>query len=250
MFTSILADLVQDTKKIICQLDRRLIGIFSRCFPDVLFVESGNVEILKSVPVDMHIRLGSLGFTYRREISDFPGTPYLTPRPERVSEWQKRIATSNQKMKVGISWRGGSEKRNGKGRSLNLEQLAPLLDLDHFTFVSLQYGEVEAEVAQFNEHRAHKLICFPKAEIDDFEDFSSLIGALDCVVSVQNTTVHTCGALGKACFTMLPFRPEWRYGATGSTMPWYKSVKLFRQENQGQWSDVLGDVISEISKLN
>jgi len=151
------------------------------------------------------------------------------------------------KLRVGISWRGGSSTTNGADRSMALEQLTSLLDREDCTFISLQYGDVEAEVATFNEGRSRKLVCFEKKEIENFEDFAGLIGALDCVISVQNTTVHTCGALGKPCFAMLPFRPEWRYGASGDTMPWYKSVKLFRQIHDGQWSDVIEHIIERLN---
>lgn len=46
---------------------------------------------------------------------------------------------------------------------------------------------------------------------------------------------------------MLPFRPEWRYGATGDSMPWYRSVKLFRQINPGQWTDVIEKIKEDLS---
>ena len=247
MFMSMLPELLQDSGSVICQLDPRLLKLFSRCFPLVRFVPRGDVSILETVEVDSHIRMGSLGYTYRQDISLFPGTPYLIPDPERVVQWKERISLEPGKLRVGISWRGGSSTTNGADRSMALEQLTSLLDREDCNFISLQYGEVEAEVAAFNEGRSRKLVCFEKKEIDDFEDFAGLIGALDCVISVQNTTVHTCGALGKPCFAMLPFRPEWRYGASGDTMPWYKSVKLFRQIHDGQWSDVIEHIIERLN---
>ena len=247
MFMSMLPELLQDSGSVICQLDPRLLKLFSRCFPLVRFVPRGDVSILETVDVDSHIRMGSLGYTYRRDISSFPGTPYLIPDPERVAQWKERISLEPGKLRVGISWRGGSSTTNGADRSMALEQLTSLLDREDCTFISLQYGEVEVEVAAFNEGRSRKLFCFEKKEIEDFEDFAGLIGALDCVISVQNTTVHTCGALGKPCFAMLPFRPEWRYGASGDTMPWYKSVKLFRQIHDGQWSDVIEHISERLS---
>ena len=247
MFMSMLPELLQDSGSVICQLDPRLLKLFSRCFPLVRFVPRGDVSILETVDVDSHIRMGSLGYTYRRDISSFPGTPYLIPDPERVAQWKERISLEPGKLRVGISWRGGSSTTNGADRSMALEQLTSLLDREDCTFISLQYGEVEVEVAAFNEGRSRKLFCFEKKEIEDFEDFAGLIGALDCVISVQNTTVHTCGALGKPCFAMLPFRPEWRYGASGDTMPWYKSVKLFRQIHDGQWSDVIEHISERLN---
>ena len=249
MFMSILPELLHDAGSVICQLDPRLIKLFSRCFPEARYVPRGDISILETVSVDRFIRMGSLGYTYRQGIRDFTGTPYLAPDPVRVAAWQTRIPQEQGKRRIGLSWRGGSHNTNGADRSMALEQLIPLLDREDCNFVSLQYGEVEDEVAAFNANRSRKLLCFPKREIDDFDDFTSLIGALDAVVSVQNTTVHTCGALGKPCFTMLPFRPEWRYGASGDRIAWYTSVKLFRQMHDRQWSDVVESISRELASL-
>ena len=249
MFLSMLPDLSRDTDKIICQIDGRLIGIFSRSFPNITFIRTDDAHILERIRVDRFIRVGSLGYTYRRDKKAFPGVPYLMPDAGRIAQWRTRLPLDPTKKIIGVSWRGGTESTNGKDRSLTLEELAPVLDREDCTFVSLQYGEVEAEVAAFNTNRTRKLICFPKQEVNDFDNLASLISALDSVVSVQNTTVHTCGALGKPCFAMLPFRAQWRYGASGDSMPWYKSVKLIRQREPRDWNGVLQQMNSEISDV-
>jgi hypothetical protein len=41
---------------------------------------------------------------------------------------------------------------------------------------------------------------------------------------------------------MVPFGPDWRYGATGEQMIWYPSVRLLRQHRIGEWGEVLGAV--------
>ena len=246
MFMSMLPDILQDAASVICQLDPRLIKIFERCLPHARYVACYDHSILEAVKVDCHIRIASLGYTYRQDIRDFPGTPYLAANPFRVERWQSRLLSEPRKLNVGVSWRGGTRKTNSAERSLLLEQLAPLLDQEDYTFISLQHGDVDAEISAFNANRRKKLLCFPKAEIDDFEDLAGLIEALDCVVSVDNTNIHLCGALGKPCLTMLPFRAEWRYGISGDRMPWYQSVKLFRQKYLDDWSNVLQEVNSEL----
>jgi len=249
MFLSILPDMCKDAKQIICQLDHRLIRIFSRCFPDVTFVRTGDMRILERVKVDRFVRMGSLGYTYRRTVEDFPGTPYLTCDSQCVAEWQTRLPSEPRKMKIGISWRGGTEKTNREGRSLKLAQLAHLFDREDCIFVSLQHGEIESEVAEFNASRSNKLICFPKSNVTDFEDLAGLIGTLDCVVSVDNTNVQLAGALGKPCFTMLPFISQWRYGTAGSRMPWYGSAVLHRQTEDRRWEHVISRTVQELDEF-
>lgn len=249
MFLSMLPDLSEDADRIICQIDERLITIFSRCFPKVTFVPIGDVHILESIRADRFIRMGSLGYTYRRDMSAFAGTPYLEPDAARVAQWRARLPFDPKKKTIGVSWRGGTELTDGKDRSLTLAELAPLLDREDCHFISVQHGEVEAEVAAFNATRIRQLICFSKQEINDFEDLASLIAALDCVISVDNTNVHLGGALGKSCFAMLPFKAQWRYGATGASMPWYRSVKLIRQQEPRQWNEVIHGVNAAISDV-
>ena len=132
-------------------------------------------------------------------------------------------------------------------RSIALEQLAPLLTRKDCRFVSLQYGSVSEEIEKYIENASVKITYFPKDSIDDFDDLAGLIAALDIVVSVQNATVHLCGALGKTCLAMLPSKAEWRYGKYGSQMAWYSAIELFRQSVSGNWDDVLGAVNSRLS---
>ena len=46
---------------------------------------------------------------------------------------------------------------------------------------------------------------------------------------------------------MVPFGPDWRYGAAGERMIWYPSVRLLRQRRVGDWNEVLQEVSSSIS---
>lgn len=244
MFYSILPDLLRDAGHVICQADKRLLGLLRRCFPAITFVQSGDFAILKSTRIDRYIRLASLGFTYRQDRKDFPGTAYLRSDPALRSRWAARLSSDPTLINIGISWRGGTKNTNGNGRSIALEQLKPLIDRPDCRFVSLQYGEVESEIDELNASLTQKLTYFPKSETDDFENFSGLISALNCVISIDNTTVHLCGALGKRCLTLLPFRPQWRYGASGSKMPWYSSIELYRQASNGLWSELI-DTVSD-----
>jgi ADP-heptose:LPS heptosyltransferase len=73
-------------------------------------------------------------------------------------------------------------------------------------------------------------------------DTAALIDALDAVVSVDTSIAHLAGALGKPVDVMLPFAPDWRWGPTGSTTPWYSTARLFRQSTIGDWQTVIAEV--------
>jgi len=75
------------------------------------------------------------------------------------------------------------------------------------------------------------------------------VSSLDLVISVQTTLVHLCGAIGHPCWVMVPHTAEWRYGATGRFMPWYSSVKLYRQTGGEDWKETVAEVASELASI-
>jgi ADP-heptose:LPS heptosyltransferase len=196
--------------------------------------------------IEALLAMGSLGSAFRRDVGAFPGAPYLRPGAEVRQRWAERLGPKTRRLRIGISWRGGVAATRTHARSLSLQQLAPVLDLADCEFVNLQYGEVADEVAAFNAGRQNPIRVFPRAEIDDFEELAGLVANLDLVVSVQTTLVHLCGAIGQTCLTLVPHTPEWRYGAQGSTMPWYRSVRLFRQPQHGAWGPAIAEAAAAL----
>jgi len=105
--------------------------------------------------------------------------------------------------------------------------------------VSLQYGpNVAIEIDHFAAESGIAVHHWPEA-IDDYDETAALAVALDGIVSVCTAIVHLGGALGRPVWVMTPRVPEWRYGASGDRMPWYPSVRLFRQSTGGAWAPVV-----------
>ena len=150
-------------------------------------------------------------------------------------------------LRIGLSWRGGTPGTRASERSIPLRDLAACVAGPGRELVSLQYGDTRAEVEGVNAELGCSVRWFPREELDDFEAFAGLVQSLDVVVSVQNTTVHTAGAVGAPCLALLPRVPEWRYMAEGEAMPWYRSVRLLRQPERGDWAPVLAQVAGELA---
>jgi tetratricopeptide (TPR) repeat protein len=249
MFASMIPDLARIASSVVCVCDPRLVRLLGAAFGPAF----GNVTVTDpnggNVEADLALSLGSLAFAFRPTEADFPGTAYLRPRPEVSARWAERLGPRRARRRVGISWRGGTPGTRQKNRSLHLDQLALVLATPDCEFVNLQYGDVTREVAAANAGRAEPIRAFPAAEIDDFEDLAGLVASLDAVVSVQTSVVHMAGALGQTCLALLPHRAEWRYTGAGETMPWYGSVRLFRQAEAGAWEPVVAHAAAALAAL-
>ncbi|MDP2706716.1 MAG: glycosyltransferase, partial [Burkholderiales bacterium] len=185
------------------------------------------------------IAMGSLPQYLRRSLADFPRhRGYLKADPERVQVWHERLAALGPGLKVGISWQGGTHKTRRPMRSIPLAQWAPLLQSAGVQYVSLQYTECSGEIAAVEAATGVRIADWREVR-DDLEHTAALITALDLVISVCTAVIHLGGALGKPVWVLAPYSPEWRYGIAGDGMPWYPSVKMFRQLRYGEWQPVI-----------
>jgi tetratricopeptide (TPR) repeat protein len=254
MFASCLPELVRTASECVIECEPRLVGLFGRSFPEAIIYPAAPDRVVpdevEAREIDFEIPLGSLPLIFRPTRAHFPRhTGYLKPDSLRVARWRQRLAESGDGLKVGISWIGGVEKTRRPMRSIALERLLPVLGVPGVSFVSLQYtagavGEVQALSAAHGISIAHW-----QEAIDDFDETAALVDALDLVISVCTAIVHLGGAIGQRVWVMTPHSPEWRYGISGASMPWYPSVKLVRQPVAGDWDAVISAVSSDLREL-
>jgi tetratricopeptide (TPR) repeat protein len=142
---------------------------------------------------------------------------------------------------VGLVWSGSTEHKNDHNRSLPLAELLHHLS-DTFEYVSLQKEVRQSDQAAL---AASKLLHFGN-ELKDFTDTAALCECVDVVVSVDTSVAHLAGAMGKPTCVLLPYVPDWRWLLDREDSPWYASVKLYRQEEDRQWSAVLARVVADL----
>ena len=70
------------------------------------------------------------------------------------------------------------------------------------------------------------------------------------MLTVDHTVVHLAGALDINTILMLPCVPNWRWDMNHrNTSPWYKSLKIYRQQMPGDWSYVLNKVSKSLLEI-
>jgi tetratricopeptide (TPR) repeat protein len=259
MFASLLPQLVADAELVVFECHRKLHKLFANSFPEIDIYptrEDENIQWpLKSDGSDRYgfthkIAIGSLGKFYRRDIADFPGTPFLVPTPSSELAWAERLAKLPAGPKIGISWIGGHKKTRVEVRSMELERLLPILG-QNAQFISLQYTPQEDEILAFETAHGIKLHQFPEATYSPiYDDTAGLVANLDLVITVCTSLVHLAGSMGVPTWVMVPSRPAWRYRLDLDGMPWYSSVVLFRQTPDSvEWQPVIDEVASNLSEL-
>lgn len=247
-FASCIPDL-QRENTVIIECDHRLTGLFKRSFDCDVYgtrYKKGGIDWPRRYPIDATVAMGSLPGFYRNKTEDFPGTPYLKADPERRIQWRALLDSLGDKPKIGITWTGGMARTMTKRRSLELEQLLPILKQDAH-FVSLQYKDCP-EIEAFAETHGVKIHHWPHAmQTQDYDDTAALVAELDLVITVQQSAVHLAGALGVPTWVLIPKAPHWRYGLTGQDMPWYKSVRLYRRREN--WAETIGEVADNLAEF-
>lgn len=252
MFASIYGEIIAEAAHCTIECDERLEQLFRRSFPSATIVPACKAQegwqatlehALRSMTApDFWSPCASLSL-YRRNGRDrFPAhSGYLRQSDQRTEVWRRRLDALGPSPRIGISWRGGTRVTRTAKRSLGLDQLRSILELDGAQFVNLQYGNVASELAAFTEQSGIAVHHWPEA-IDDYDQTAALVCALDLVVTVCTSIVHLAGSLGRPAWVMAPHVAEWRYGHAGERMIWYPSVRMFRQPEPGAWKPVLAEV--------
>jgi hypothetical protein len=245
MFASIMPEVIAEAAHCVIECDVRLMPIYQRSFPSATILRRrlpADDTAREAPPVDLQVPVGSLPLYRRRHLADFPKhSGYLKVDPGRVAYWKKRLDELGQGMKVGLSWRGGLPKTGRDRRSIPLAEWLPILRMAGVQFVSLQYTDCKAELAEFEQVHGIRVTHWQEG-IDDYDETAALVGALDQIVTVQTAIFHLAGALGRPVWGLIPIPAEWRYLQAGETVPWYPSARLFRQSVRGDWTNAVGQV--------
>ncbi|WP_216195015.1 tetratricopeptide repeat protein [Polynucleobacter sp. UB-Tiil-W10] len=201
--------------------------------------------------------LMSLPLIFKTELASIPNSnAYLGANLTKKKMWAEKLA-QHHLLRVGLVWNGGFRPEQpemwaiNERRNIPLEIIARLQHLTNIEFYSLQKGdpaESELEQNKSNIWPTNNLFnCVP--ELEDFSDTAALISNLDLVISVDTSTAHLAAALGKPTWILNRYDTCWRWLEDRADSPWYKSVRLYRQKNSGEWGEVLEQVERDLKIL-
>ncbi|RAU23447.1 hypothetical protein CU669_04820 [Paramagnetospirillum kuznetsovii] len=209
-------------------LAERGASIVLECMPELaeLFAGLAGVKALiaKGAPppaYDLWAPMTSLPHLMGTTFKTIPARmPYLKapPRPNLMIP-----RPESSRLMVGLVWAGKTTPRD---RSWPLEELLPLLENPLVTFCSLQMGPRTADLTRLGVDR---LVVDGAPALTSFADTAAVMERLDLIITIDTSTGHLAGALGRPVWVLLRHVSDWRWQDEPLTSPWYPTMRLFRQ---------------------
>lgn len=256
MFANMLPDVIEalgPDGRLTLAVERRLVPLFERSFPGAAVfphktvsyegrVYRGAPEIEDWSGIDFWAPMGALLEIFRPSVAAFPSRPsFLTADPARVEHWRRELATAPAGPKVGLLWK--SLKLNGeRARQFSPFMLwRPVFEVPGITFVNLQYGDCDEEIALAKQAFGVNVWRPPGIDLkQDLDDVAALCCAMDLIVGFSNATTNLGGACG-APIWMLTGASSWtRLGA--QTYPWYPQTRCFITPDYNDWNPTMQEV--------
>jgi hypothetical protein len=123
----------------------------------------------------------------------------------------------------------------------------PLSRVSGVRLVTLQQHTDKEEVRKVGSPKTvTDLTEFLDSETWGLMDTAAIIQNLELVITCDTMVAHLAAALGKETWILLAQIPDWRWGTTGSTSPWYPdTVRLFRRPEVGLWETFIRTVVAK-----
>ncbi|BBK30185.1 tetratricopeptide repeat protein [Stella humosa] len=239
------------------ECDPRLVPLIRRSMPHVLVAARVDPidpallapDIAAQTPmVDLARHLRPDRASFRPHSGYFRADPALTARL-RARYREPGLDGAAPGLVVGLSW-SSTNRKLGQRKTLELPAWAPILATPGVRFVSLQYGDVSDEVEAVRAATGVAVRVDPEIDsLVDIDAYAAQVAAMDLVITISNTAVHFAGALGVPGWLMLPRGNGllWYWlVCQGEHCPWYPSIRVFRQDREGDWSGMVERLASAL----
>lgn len=191
--------------------------------------------------IDYKIPMMTVPALFEASGKNIPSKSYIS------APLRKALLPKSKNLKVGLIWGGKPMYAADQWRSMAADTLLPLVEIEGVSLFSLQADERSKELWQSG---MAAWVADLSPHIKSWSDTAALIKELDLIVSVDTGPAHLAGAMGKAVALMIPEASCWRWFDHSTTeTPWYPTMKLFRQERQGDWTSVISGVTEHIRTM-
>lgn len=198
--------------------------------------------------IDYWIPVMSLPRVFNTVLETIPqNIPYIVADPDKVRMMQHLIPSSDKK-NIGIVWQGSKKHRKDRFRSTPIEKWSPILQLENVNIYSLQWGDESKDLKKLPSNLQSRVTDL-STHMHDFFDTAAIISHLDLIISIDTAMVHLAGAMNVPCWMLVTKVADWRWLLDREDSPWYPSMKIFRQEQAGNWEGVIQRVVDTLRTI-
>ena len=207
------------------QFGRYIAAARARCWHLTLACEEIMHSLMQRVlPVDTVVGFNGISLA-KQQADAYHGRGHVVCQRAEDEIWRADANQADRGLSTGSGRRRARRPVLGRfalgpERSVRFTALSPLQFLPGVHFHSLQVGTAAEEAGPWVKRHA----------LSSYEDTTSLIAALDAVISVDTSVAHLAGNIGKPTHLLLCRFEDcrWGMGDTGDTTPWYPSMLLYR----------------------
>lgn len=239
MYCSLIEKIRNRAKRIIIEASPRLVSLMRRSLGLETFASMEEIG-LSGVKPDHIIAMGSLPLVVGLTRKQAMHSGYLKPDYDRHLYWSNHLRSlAGDRPIIGIAWTGGVQQTHKAVRNPPREMFKQF-DPKKYFLVSVQYTpgakEQAEELGAYHNQQA----------IDDIDEQCALISNLDCLVTVAQTAMHFSGGMGVPTIALVSSKARWDcIGENEGEMPWWKSIKVIRQEKD-DWQGVFTRAVREL----
>ncbi|NBW19413.1 MAG: hypothetical protein EBR82_66710, partial [Caulobacteraceae bacterium] len=102
--------------------------------------------------------------------------------------------------------------------------------------------DVEFVSLQRDEGSQHRPEWIAESKLDSWLDTQQVAASCDLVISSCTSVAHLSAAMGVPTWVVIPILPYYLWAVPGDRVPWYDSVRLFRQTKYESWTEVFDQV--------
>ena len=179
------------------------------------------------------------------EMDSIPSLPALYIPEAPPPEAQRLLDLGKDDFKVGIVWSGSPTYASNYKRATSFARFLPLASIPGVQLYSLQKGPAEQELVDAG---AQGIVLELGPHMRDFADTAAALKQLDLVIMTDSSVAHLAGAITCPVWNLLCNGSYWVYFTEREDCPWYPSMRLFRQQQPGDWDSVFKKVTAELQK--
>lgn len=218
----------------------------TRLFQGIAGADWVGSNVAATTDFDCWLTVMDLPGLFMQTTADIPVPTSLNIPDDSVARAKSITAAHQGTFKVGIVWSGSTTFKGNSFRSFGHRRFLPLSEIEGVQCFSLYKGPA---LGAFQNDGSQAFIVDAASTDRDFADCAAMMQEMDLIITSDTATAHIAGSLGRPTWCLLHWDPFWFFGHSGDTMPWYPTMRLFRQAKPQDWDSVFDVVTPALTDL-